>query len=72
MTCKKCRSSNLDVNGIYYVCKDCGNIDDSTFDMIMRRCTITPKEPTDMERLVRVSDDLMANASHAKTPNPKL
>ena len=34
MTCKVCGSHNLDVNGIFYICKDCGDTDDSTFEMI--------------------------------------
>lgn len=37
MTCLKCGSSNLDVNGIFYTCLDCGDIDDSTFSMITKR-----------------------------------
>lgn len=37
MTCKKCKSSNLEVNGIFYKCLDCGDIDDSDFEMIMKR-----------------------------------
>jgi len=32
--CQKCGSKNLTVNGIFYVCQDCGNTDDSTFSMI--------------------------------------
>ena len=35
--CGKCKSENLDVNGIFYTCLDCGNVDDSTFTMIMER-----------------------------------
>ena len=34
MNCPKCNSENVDVNGIFYSCKDCGQIDDSTFSMI--------------------------------------
>lgn len=37
MGCNKCGSENLDVNGLFYTCKDCGDIDDSTFSMIMSR-----------------------------------
>jgi len=34
MKCPKCESENVDVNGIFYRCLDCGQIDDSTFKMI--------------------------------------
>ena len=39
MKCPKCGSKNVDVNGIYFHCKDCGEIDDSTFSMIMEGAT---------------------------------
>lgn len=35
MKCPKCKSSDVDVNGIYYKCNACGDIDDSTFSMIV-------------------------------------
>ena len=35
--CNKCNSENLVVNGLFYVCKDCGDIDDSTWTMIKER-----------------------------------
>jgi hypothetical protein len=35
MKCPVCKSENVDVNGIYYHCNNCGQIDDSTFSMIM-------------------------------------
>jgi hypothetical protein len=38
MNCPKCKSKNVDVNGIFYHCLECGQIDDSTFSMIMEGC----------------------------------
>jgi hypothetical protein len=35
MKCPKCESYNVIVNGLYYHCEDCGEIDDSTFNQIM-------------------------------------
>ena len=35
MKCPKCGSKNVEVNGLYYKCRDCGQLDDSTFGMIM-------------------------------------
>ena len=34
MECPKCKSKDVDVNGIFYRCNSCGQIDDSTFSMI--------------------------------------
>lgn len=34
MKCPKCESENVEVNGLFYVCNDCGQLDDSTFEMI--------------------------------------
>ena len=38
MKCPKCGSKKVEVNGLYYKCLDCGQLDDSTFDMIMEVC----------------------------------
>jgi len=35
MECPKCKSKKVIVNGLYYQCQDCGDLDDSTFSMIM-------------------------------------
>jgi transposase-like protein len=35
MKCPKCNSENVEVNGLYYHCLDCDELDDSTFSMIM-------------------------------------
>jgi len=32
--CNKCGSLNLEVNGLFYVCGDCGDVDDSTYGMV--------------------------------------
>ena len=34
MKCPKCGSTDVEVNGLYYHCFSCGEIDDSTFGMI--------------------------------------
>jgi formate dehydrogenase maturation protein FdhE len=34
MKCPKCKSKNVDVNGIFYRCLNCGHIDDTTFNML--------------------------------------
>ena len=33
MKCPKCKSKHVIVNGLYYQCQDCGDLDDSTFSM---------------------------------------
>lgn len=38
MKCPKCGSENVEVNGLYYKCLHCGQLDDSTFSMIMEAC----------------------------------
>jgi hypothetical protein len=35
MKCTKCGSYNVEVNGLYWICRDCGELDDSTFEQIM-------------------------------------
>lgn len=32
--CPNCGKYNLDINGLFFTCKDCGFIDDTTFNMI--------------------------------------
>lgn len=32
--CPVCKSTRLDINGIFYECKDCGFIDDTTYSML--------------------------------------
>jgi hypothetical protein len=41
MSCGRCGSTNLNVNGLFYTCKNCGFIDDSTFEMIMQDAELT-------------------------------
>ena len=36
--CPKCGAEGIEVNGLYWKCRVCGAIDDSTFDMIMAVC----------------------------------
>jgi len=45
MKCPKCGSTNVEVNGLYYLCHDCGQLDDSTFSMIMEgsHCELSRK-----------------------------
>jgi len=38
MKCPNCGSENVEVNGLYYKCRDCRQLDDSTFSMIMEAC----------------------------------
>jgi hypothetical protein len=33
MICPKCQSKDVEVNGLFYKCFNCGHLDDSTFDM---------------------------------------
>lgn len=38
MICPKCKSENVNVNGIFWHCQDCDAMDDSTFEQIMEEC----------------------------------
>jgi hypothetical protein len=44
MECPKCKSKNVEVNGLYYQCQDCGDLDDSTFSMITEDNKFIKKE----------------------------
>lgn len=33
--CPNCESDDLEINGLYYKCRKCGHLDDSTFEMLM-------------------------------------
>jgi hypothetical protein len=35
MRCPKCNSINVNVNGLFYHCLDCGELDDSTWAMLI-------------------------------------
>ena len=49
MKCPKCESMNVDVNGLFYHCLNCGQIDDSTFGMIMENSKPTLNNETEKE-----------------------
>jgi anaerobic ribonucleoside-triphosphate reductase len=37
MKCPVCGSTDCEVNGLFYLCNNCGQLDDSTFSMIMEK-----------------------------------